>query len=101
MPPKNKKPRFRYTEQEWERIISNLKSAGFKNNSSFVRSRINDIHVYVMNNPSPFYIGNKKKYAIRLDDDTLEKVIQIEKHTGKSVCSIIKTLILDPLLQQH
>lgn len=98
---KNREPRFKYTEQQWEKIITNLKSAGFKNSSAFIRSRIKDIHICIMNNPSNFYVGNKKKYSVILDDDTLTKVLQIEKHTGQSADSIIKTLILDPLLQQH
>lgn len=99
--PKKTKPRFRYTEKQWEKIIASLKIAGFKNKSSFVRSRVQDIHISIMNNPSLFYIGNKKQYSIQLDNDTYERILHIQKHTGQSACYIIKTLILDPLLRQY
>lgn len=94
-------PRFRYTEQQWNIIINNLKKSGFKNKSSFIRSRINDIHIHIMDDKCYINNNNKKKYSVTLDEETISKIIQIKKIMGKSATSIIKNLILDPMLGHH
>lgn len=96
-----KQPRFRYTEKEWKRIYDNLTKEGYRNQSAFVRSRINEIHVSVTNGQLLFDDCSKKNYTVGLDEMTLLKITEISIITKKPFGSIVKKLILDPLLHQH